>query len=100
MPLLEHSAILLTAFCNTFDLNQAIMGLENQLSVVFERTLKTGLIVIWSTPMDPKHSIIKELHCIIFVTHFNFFGFVISSSVCIPAVFFNSSSMLKSGQNR
>ena len=33
----------LGAFCNTFDLHQAIIGLESQFLVIFEWPLKTGV---------------------------------------------------------
>ena len=39
----------LGAFCNTFDLHYAIIGLENQFRSFFEWLLKTGFTVPCST---------------------------------------------------
>ena len=36
----------LGAFCNTFDLYQAVIGLENHFCLVFEWPLKTGFTVL------------------------------------------------------
>ena len=51
----------LGAFCNTFDLHKAIIGLENKFRVLFEWPLKTCFTVqIQSNPTKRKSDIVRK----------------------------------------
>ena len=43
---MQNALASLGAFCNTFDLHQAIIGIENQFDLLFEWPFKTGFTVV------------------------------------------------------
>ena len=57
------------AFCNTFDLHSAIIGLEMNFGILFEWPLKTGFTVICLTVLESFFKLISSYLLSIYLTH-------------------------------